>query len=259
VLLFLAWIDPAQHRDLEIGAVVVAGVCLLIGLASVSVHRHWTQVGRQGPADARDQPRIRREPPWLWIFLIGGGLTMLVISLVLPEFPDSRPGPRALTQSERVSTTSAPTTRVTPAYCGNRVPSSDDPDVALNASNGGEMATVYVGDLVEIDFSDGQPMLSSPRSLCFDELDGNPNNGGPITDGSMLYEALRPGPEVVVLGNANGSKSVVELSIVAAPAGSEGSFVGLLVRIAGLLMLALGALGLVVGWWGALPTQSKPR
>jgi hypothetical protein len=75
----------------------------------------------------------------------------------------------------------------------------------------------------------------------------------------MLYEALRPGPEVVVLGNANGSKSVMELSIVAAPAGYEGSSVGLLVRIAGLLMLALGALGLVVGWWGALPTQSKPR
>jgi hypothetical protein len=40
------------------------------------------------------------------------------------------------------------------------------------ASNGGEMATVYVGDLVEIDFADGQPMLSSLRSPCFDELDG---------------------------------------------------------------------------------------
>jgi hypothetical protein len=184
---------------------------------------------------------------------------MLVISVVLPVFPVSPPGSRALTQSERVSTTSAPTTRVTPAYCGNRLPSSDDPDVALNASNGGEMATVYVGDLVEIDFADGQPMLSSLRSLCFDELDGDPNNGGPITDGSMLYEALKPGPEVVVLDNANGSKSVMELSIVAAPAGSEGSAVGLLVRIAGLLMLALGALGLVVGWWGALPTQSKRR
>jgi hypothetical protein len=34
------------------------------------------------------------------------------------------------------------------------------------------MATVYVGDLVEIDFADGQPMLSSLRSPCFDELDG---------------------------------------------------------------------------------------
>ncbi len=51
-LLFFAWIDPTQREDLEIGAVVVASVCLLIGLASVSVHRHWNQVGSQGPDDA---------------------------------------------------------------------------------------------------------------------------------------------------------------------------------------------------------------
>jgi hypothetical protein len=97
------------------------------------------------------------------------------------------------------------------------------------------MATVYVGDLVEIDFADGQP------------------------DGSMLYEAVKPGPEVVVLDGANGSKSVVELSIVAVPPGSAGSPVGLLVRIAGLLMLAVGAFGLVIGWWGALPSRPIPR
>ena len=177
---------------------------------------------------------------------------MLVISLLLPVFPVSPPVPRALTQSERVSTTSAPTTKVTPAYCGSRIPPSNEAAVALNGSNGGEMATVYVGDLVEIDFADGQPMLSSLRPLCFDDLEGNPNNAGPITDGSMLYEAVKPGPEVVVLDSANGSKSVVELSIVAAPPGSAGSPVGLLVRIAGLLMLAVGAFGLVIGWWGAL-------
>ena len=259
VLLLFAWIDPTQRRDLEIGAVVVAGVCLLLGLASVSVHRHWTDLGRQGPADAGDQPRIRRDPPWLWILLIGGGLIMLVISLFLPVFPVSPPSPRALTPSERVSTISAPTTKVTPTYCGNRIPFSNEPDVTLNQSNGGEVATAYVGDLVEIDFADGQPTLSSLRLLCFDEVVGNSDNGGPMTDGSMLYEAVKPGPEVVVLNHASGSTSVIELSIVVAPAGSKGSPAGFFVRVAGLLMLALGAFGLVVGWWGALPPRSRPR
>ena len=51
-LLLLARIDPAQRGDLEIGAVAVAAVCVLMGLASVSVHRHWNQVGRQDPASA---------------------------------------------------------------------------------------------------------------------------------------------------------------------------------------------------------------
>ncbi len=41
---------------------------------------------------------------------------MLVISLFLPVLPVSPPGPRALTQSQRLGTTSATTTRVTPAY-----------------------------------------------------------------------------------------------------------------------------------------------
>ena len=181
---------------------------------------------------------------------------MLVISLLLPVLPVSPPGPRPLTQSQRLGATAASITTVTPAYCGNRVPPSDAPEVALNDSNGGELATVYVGDLVEIAFADGQPMLSSLHPLCFDEVLGNSNDGGPITDGSSLYEAIRPGPEVVVIDRASGAKSVMELSIVAPPAGSQGSSAGMLVRVGGLLMLALGALGLVVGWWGALPRRS---
>lgn len=258
-LLFFAWIDPPQHRILQVGAVVAAGVCLLFGVASVSVHRHWTRVGRQGPADARDLPRVRRKPPWPWIFLLGGGLTTLIIGLLLPAFRVAPPGPRPWTASEHVSASAAPTTRVTPQYCGNGAQSSSDPDVALNASNGGEVATVYTNDLVEIDFANGQPMLSAPHLLCFAEVQGNSNDGGPITDGAIVYEARRPGLEVVDLDRADRSKSVLELSIVTAPLGSNGSALGILVRIAGILMLALGALGLVVGWWGALPPQSKLR
>jgi hypothetical protein len=70
---------------------------------------------------------------------------------------------------------------------------------------------------------------------------------------------VHPGAEVVVLDHASGAESVMELSIVVAPAGSQGSRAGLLVLIAGLLMLALGAVGLVIAWWGALPPRSKRR
>jgi hypothetical protein len=42
--------------------------------------------------------------------------------------------------------------------------------------------------------------------------------------------------------------TVIELSILVAPAGSGGSLAGFFVRLAGLLMLALGAFGLIVGW-----------
>ncbi len=91
-----------------------------------------------------------------------------------------------------------------------------------------------MGDLVEVDFAGGQPMLSSLRPLCFDEVLGNSNNGGPITEGAMLYEAVEPGSEVVVLDRASGTRSVMELSIVVPPAGSRGSSAGILVRVAGL-------------------------
>ena len=70
-----------------------ACVCSLAWLRSRS-----TDIGTRWAARVlmtpRGQPAIRRQPPWLWIFLIAGGLTMLVISLFLPVLPVSPPGPR---------------------------------------------------------------------------------------------------------------------------------------------------------------------
>jgi hypothetical protein len=191
----------------------------------------WVQAAvPRSPSTPRSQTdtawgkQNRLRPLWLWLGLAFAGLVLLALGMSGPG--QVQPAPSPMRQSAIAEARSTATAAdITPGLCDGRLGNDNSPDVVADDSDNGRVVTVYEGQLVAINFGDGASM--------------SPPGGTLQTDSGTDFFALH---------HADGSESVIELSIVhqPPPPGITASEVAL--DVCGALALILGLVGLIWVW-----------